>query len=528
MRALRCLASSVFLLWLALAWSGSEAAAQEPARPAPARIKALILGSSQRERIAVDLDGIAFLSMRRSGDAPFVAWPNSAAPAIAKDPEQVRAWLERSAQALGHAELALRFEGISSWQGGERWSWSVSHRGLGIFDASVSVHWDGDVLEGICNDVPGPIVEVERPSEALDSSRSWVYHAEPAGSGVALRLAWVDLQPLDPAAPIVAGSLTRVMVAGQALRTIVRAPGAAASPDASFSEYLVPAANFPDQIDLDSSGRVWFSQPNLNRVTAFDPQTTQYRSYATGNLPDGLWIDPLDRLWTGLYGTGAGLGRFEIASQSYAGFAPPYPGATMAIPVFSRSGRVFVTDHVANRLSQFDPASSTWTASEVLPSPNVWIVQGSEDVENQTLYFTEFNVDRLARKPWNGPITEVQLPLGAGVAFDVFSRGHIYYSQWNRNRLGRYTIATGQVVEFTLPVAGELGGPIDVLPDGRVALGTRSVGYIALFDPLAQQFTMHQIPSPNSGLKDGLVVDPQGNVWFTESNIGKLGKLSLP
>ncbi len=522
-RSRRAFLSALTLVCLASS-AVSNVAVQEP-RPIPPRVKAWVLGASQRVKLEVVLDGTKFLAHTRQSQVPFVLWPAEKAPALEKSEPAVSAWLARSSAALGHAGLDLVFDSTSSWQQGEVWNYRVLHQGIPLFDTTFEVLWNGSTLEGLRNNLPLPLVAIEPPSADLAANKDWVYHAAATPAGNQLHLAWRVEVPDGGV-----GRWTRLENSAGTLRQIHSAPAASAPTDATFTEYVVPSSNFPDQIDIDSSGRVWFSQPFLNSLTSFHPESLQFRLHPTGGgTPDGLWIDPLDRVWTGLYDSNAGLGRYDIETGAYAAFAPPYAGANMAIPVYSRSNRIFVTDHAQNRLSQFDPVALTWISHESMPTPACWVVQGSEDAANQTLYFTEFNVDKLGRKPWNNPVVDIQVPLGAGPAFDVFSRGSIYYSQWNRGRLGRYVIATGEVFEYNLPLLpNEAGGPIDVTPTGQIALGTRSTGYIAMFDPGTLQFTMHAIPTPFSGLKDGLVVDPSGTVWFTESGANKLGKLTLP
>ncbi len=494
-------------------------------RAVPPRMKALVLGAGQRQRLELALGDTTFQAFTRQSEVPFVLWPKEDAPKLDKTPASVQRWLKENAAALGHARLELRPAGVGAWQGAEVWVYDVFVDGIPVFDTQFDVYWDGDRLEGLRNNLPLPIDTIETAPAEGAGRAGRVYHAERSASGYALSLASVVEEQGSNQ-----GRWTRLVGPNGTLRTIHSAPAASTPTDASFTEYVVPSSSFPDQIDVDAAGNIWFSQSFIGSLTSFSPSTGQFRLHPTGGgTPDGLWIDPFQRVWTGLYDSGAGLGLYDIASGQFQSFAPPYPGANLAIPFFSRSGRLFVTDHAQNRLSQFDPLQQVWIQSEVMPTPNCWVVQGSEDVAGQALYCTEFNVDQLARKPWDGPITDIAVPPGAGPAFCVVSRGFVYYSEWNRGRLGRYEISSGQVVEFDLPALPfELGGPIDATPAGQIALGTRSVGYIALFDPSTQQFALHAIPTPGSGLKDGLVVDPAGDVWFTESFIGKLGVLDLP
>jgi streptogramin lyase len=290
----------------------------------------------------------------------------------------------------------------------------------------------------------------------------------------------------------------------------------------------VPSGTFPDQIDVDSTGKVWFSQPNDNRLTRFDPTTETFQQFPTtgGSGPDGMIVDSQDRVWTGLYYSGA-LGKLVPGSGTHTAYTAPYASAAMAIPVESSQSTIWVTDHQANRISEFDPVSSTWLGTYVMPTPACWVVQGSEDPIHSILYYTCYNANKLAYKPHNQAIQETVTP-PYGPAFPVWSNGKVYYSLWSDDSLGEYDPQTGQHVQYTFPVPNEVGGPIGATSDGRVIVGTRTAGYIMVFHPRTASFTYYKIPTIVSGnLKDGLTVGKYDEVWFTETAANKLARLLI-
>jgi streptogramin lyase len=311
--------------------------------------------------------------------------------------------------------------------------------------------------------------------------------------------------------------------------TRVTPPTSAPSPnDFTFTEW--PTGNFPDQIGVDSSNNIWFSQPNSpgNQVTKFDPntQTFSFVSASPGSGPDGMIVDPINRVWSGCYYSGHLL-QYTISSATLNLIPVPYAPSNPAIPTFSRSTHIWVTDHQNNRISEWDPNTSTWLNSLVMPTPGCWVVEGTEDAGRQTLYFSEYNVSQLAKKPWVGPITDIVLPVG-GCAFPVYHRSRVFYSNWNTDRIGVYNVVSGAIVEYNYPIAGELGGPICKTKNNQVAVGTRNVGYIMVFDLVTGVITGYKIPTQFCGMKDGITSDKNGAIWFTESGVNKLGRLVLP
>jgi DNA-binding beta-propeller fold protein YncE len=191
------------------------------------------------------------------------------------------------------------------------------------------------------------------------------------------------------------------------------------------------------------------------------------------------------------------------------------------------AGTIWITDHRQNRVSEYDPSTGSWPQSLVLPTPNSWPTAGEEDPATGDVYFTEYNSSRLARKPLAGPFVEIDAPPASGPAFLVHSSGKIYFTEWLQARLAAYEIATGVVTEYQFPVAGELAGPIDLLPGGLIAVGTRNVGYIMVFNPATETFAAHPVPTASPGLKDGLRSDAGGAIWFTESGSNRIAVLRL-
>jgi streptogramin lyase len=491
----------------------------------PPRLAELVLHASERPTRTVLLDGVRFDSIATSSSQPFLLWRSetSTTPRPAKDRDAVARWIARSAPALGHAGLEPRFAGTRDWRGGEVWIYQLFLDGVPVLDAQVQVHWDGAVLAGLLNELAGEIVSIERPAGALGTEREWVYFQRPVLGGRELALGWIEREERAE------GVLTSVLdPQGVVLRRVAPRLPQPEHVQATFTEYPIPFGDFPDQIAPDSVGRLWFSQPNQNVISSFNPLTLQFRRYPTvgGIGPDGLTVDPFDSVWTGLF-TSGGLGRLEISTKYFSALPAPYSPANLAIPFYSKSGRLWVTDHAQNRISELDLPANAWVGSYVMPTPNCWVVAATEDAQRQTLYFTEFNVSRLGKRPWSGTVQEINTP-GGGVAFAVFSRDKVYYTEWNTDRLGVYDVLGGSIVEYGYPIPGEVGGPIGRLRGGRIAVGTRTLGYIMVFDPQSHTFTAHQIPTPNPGLKDGLTVDANDAIWFTEGNVKKIGKLTLP
>ena len=114
----------------------------------------------------------------------------------------------------------------------------------------------------------------------------------------------------------------------------------------------IPEGSFPDQIQSDSDGKIWFTQPLDGLITSFDPSTDSWFHKKVGEGPDGIYIDSDDRIWFGEYNDNH-LGFYDIGSNDYQRFKIPYKDSAPAIPYHGNSDFVWLTDHRNNKVLSF-------------------------------------------------------------------------------------------------------------------------------------------------------------------------------
>jgi streptogramin lyase len=506
----------VSIVLLVLVVFSVSAAAEEM----PSELRGLCMTAKSRPFVLITVDGEDFLGVDRIPGTPYLLWPETSAE-VPYDQAAATDWVRRLGTVLGHRDFTPVFSETYDWRGSEAWIYTLFRKGIGLHDARVVLLWDGARLLGVINNVPGPIGSIDEPDGHAPGEQ--VYVARRNGSAFQVELAEIRSETTE------SRRTDSLLVDEQLVHRIVEPVLDATITGVVLDEWAIPAGSFPDQIDIDTSGVVWFSQPFENWLVAFDPTTEEFTPHSTtgGQTPDGMMVDSADVAWTGLYDTDSGLGRLDIATSGFTVHAPPYSPANMAIPSETASGAVWVTDHERNRISLFDPDTQTWPQSFVMPTPGCWVVGGIEDPTTEESYFTEYSADQLGRTDLDGPIVDIAMPFGSEPAFAAYSNGHVYFSEWNRNRLGDYEVASGLVTEHVFPVANEGGGPIDATPGGLVAVGTRNVGYIMVFNPMTGLFGQYQVPTGGSGLKDGLRAAADGVIWFTESGANKIARLDL-
>ncbi|KAA0222835.1 MAG: hypothetical protein KJ057_07325 [Phycisphaerae bacterium] len=510
---------------LVLAIAGALGAGSAWGREVPRHLRGIVMGDRHRPVAPVVLNNVSFESISSFSSLPYLLWPaaEDATGLPVKNGEAVRAWLATCAAPLGFEGFEPRYIETYTWRENDVLSFELVRRGIVLHDARILVHFRAGAFLGIQNHVDGRIVGIEDPNPADPPNDLRRYYAARAGDGE------VRIIPVTE---------TRVKREDRTIATLNGAsgvletrvyldPASGEEPQgAQITEYVVPQGTFPDQISVDENGIVWFSQPNNNSLTSFNPVTTVFTQHNTspGSGPDGMIVGTQGRVWSGMYFSG-GLGWYDSISGTMHNVASPYTPSAMAIPVETSDGSVWVTDHANNKISEFNPVTRQWIRTVNMPTPNCWVVQGHEDTDRGQIYFTEYNANKLGRIALGGnTVTDINT-LGGGPAFCVYSNNKVYYSRWNEPGMGVYDVISGTVTEYQFPVNNESGGPMWLRPNGDIVFGTRNRGYIMIFDVETATFTSHQIPTPNPALKDGLTVGADNVIWFTESGVNKIAKL---
>jgi streptogramin lyase len=125
-----------------------------------------------------------------------------------------------------------------------------------------------------------------------------------------------------------------------------------------------------------------------------------------------------------------------------------------------------------------------------------------------------------------GDITEYPVPTASGlVRITMGPDGNVWFTESVANRVAKIT-TSGAVTEYALPTAGRLPGDIAVGPDGNLWFtesGSGTGGYIASVTT-SGLFTEYPIPMANSP-SGGLAVGADGNLWFA-SQVSGAGKVA--
>lgn len=311
-----------------------------------------------------------------------------------------------------------------------------------------------------------------------------------------------------------------------------------ASTSPQFTEYDV-AKSCPADIALGPDGNMWFTEACTNgelgsgKIGRIAPsgEIIELDVPVKEGSPSYIQPGPKNELWFSWFAAGT------IGSISVSGAVKEYPvanGTTYGL-TFASDGNMWFGDLQGNAVGRLTPDGTTTK----FPLPHEG--QHPEDLtagKDNSIWFTEDygTIGAIGRITTQGQITEYPLhparplaprradyPAVGGIA--VATDGAVWFTESNLNRIAKRSPA-GTITEYSIPT-----------PNSRavgVVAGTRgdvwfTEGYGNKFGHVTAQgkITEYKIPSPDSG-PSGIALDASGNVWVAEQSANKILKASIP
>lgn len=249
----------------------------------------------------------------------------------------------------------------------------------------------------------------------------------------------------------------------------------------------------PGEIDLPESSARVATQVHQLRSSSDRPYTLfAYQVPTEGAVPHILAIDDDDRVWF-----------TESGGQFAKGF--------LTAPPQGKLGRLDQNGDVSE-WSLSTPGSSPMGIA-IDAAGSLWI---AERLGNQITHIATDGTTTHHAVP-----TEGAWPTGLAIGPD----GRVWFTETKGDRLGVLDPATGAVREIAFPwdAAGATGIAVDEA--GRVFVAARDRNTILRFDPETEQFRQYRVPTPES--KPCGVTVAKGQVWFSERNGNKIGRIDL-
>src|SRR5579875_257217 len=320
------------------------------------------------------------------------------------------------------------------------------------------------------------------------------------------------------------------------------------------TDYYLNSGQEPWGVTFDSAGHVWVAVPGCDpnptcssstppgKIEEFNPSTSSWM--ATYQLPSGfgqalfLAFDSQGNLWFPLPMSNS-IGKLNPSTQSFQQFPVPTSDAGPWDIAIDHSGNIWFTEHYTDKIGKFNPSTQTmqeFTTPTANSLPYGIVVDASNNV-----WFTENNsaVAQIGEYS-GGSIKEykVQSNPPGGLTphlIAVDPHGNIWWTEGWVGMIGELKVAqaapgtSNGVTQYDYPVScsscGTHTSGIGVDSNGLVWFDDSLQSIIGSFpDSGTGSFSIYSTPTQNSHPHDGLAIDGQNRIWFTEEFANKLGK----
>jgi streptogramin lyase len=293
---------------------------------------------------------------------------------------------------------------------------------------------------------------------------------------------------------------------------------------------------------FDSTGRVWIATPSCDpspqcgstapgQINVYNPQynawPVSYKFPANFGQPLFLAFDKQGRAWFPMPMSNS-LGMFNPATNTFSQWAVPTASSGPWDVAIDAQGRVWFTEHYVNKIGYFDPTTSKFTEIST-PQAN-----------SQPYGITA--VALIGEYTAQGSLHEYKIRTGStsGLTPHLITTdasGNVWWSEGWPGAIGKLVIAAsapgttkGVTEYFYHPPCASCGmhtSGIAIDKNGQVWFTDSLQSILGSFNKSTAAFALYNTPTSNSHPHDGLNIDAQNNLWFTEEFANKLGHVAL-
>lgn len=270
---------------------------------------------------------------------------------------------------------------------------------------------------------------------------------------------------------------------------------------ATIEEFLTPTPDSsPTDLAFDAQGNLWFTEINADKIGKLDPSKVEA-------------------------GTSKGIVEYDL----------PHPNSKPNNLTIAKDGKVWFTQMGGNRVGVLDPATGAITEYDV-PTPNSephHIYEGKDG----SIWFSLFETNKIGNlDPATGKIKEY--PVNEGHPHDmVVMDDHIWYTQGGKfwaglffNKLGRLDLKTGKITEIVAPPEKSVPHGMSRGEDGTIWFTQMFANKISRLDfsqGTEPKIVNYHVPGERKGPHDLVVDDKRDRVWFVENRADSIGLLDL-
>ena len=287
--------------------------------------------------------------------------------------------------------------------------------------------------------------------------------------------------------------------------------------DGKMSFYKLPSCSGPHGIEFDKAGRLWVSLEFAGKIVRFDANgkidleydvrlncDTCARKEKINTAPHGMGFGSDGRT---IWFTGKATGT--IGKITPDGKIETFRLSTASVPIYIKAGpdgSMWITELVGNKIGCIRPDGSV--EEFAIFTPNSRPIAIVPEPGGEAMWFSEEAGNKVGRIDMKGNITEFPVPktqdnvILAGLGFD--SENNLWVQQY---------------VNQSNPNNPSPAGPDYIIKiDKTIRTATPS-------DISRVPFTFYKLPTSNT-VMHRIIKGPDGNMWFTEMHVDKVGKLN--
>ncbi len=328
--------------------------------------------------------------------------------------------------------------------------------------------------------------------------------------------------------------------------------GFAQAPGVTVTDYYIASGQEPWGTTFDTKGNVWVAVPGCDpsptcssttppgKIEVFNPASISW--IATYQLPAGfgqplfVQFDASGNLWFAMPMSNS-IGTLNPNTDTFQQYAVPTAGVGPWGLAIDHNGNIWFTEHYTNRIGEFHPSTKTMKeyatpTGNSLPygiavdaSNNIWFAENNSSVAQIGEYTAGGKMDeyKIRSNPPSGLTPHM---------ITVDPNGNVWWTEGWVGMIGELQVAkavpgtNNGVREYAYPVTcstcGEHSSGIKVDHNGLVWFDDSTQGIFGSFPDSGQgSFSIYPAPTPQHPY-DGLNVDGQNRIWFTEEFANKL------
>ena len=258
--------------------------------------------------------------------------------------------------------------------------------------------------------------------------------------------------------------------------------------------YLEPGGfSSPLFVAVDSTGHIWFTEPNSNAIGRLTPGSTpvweQWAIPTPGAIPYDLVVDKHGNIWFTEHGASK-IGFFNTSTHTFVEISTPTAGSDPYGITLAGSEKIWFAENTVPKIGSFTPTAN-----------------GSIHIKEHTFS------------------TAANSTLSAHLITSDHS-GNIWYSEGFAGQIGEWIppkTFTNIVVStaFSTHISG-----ISVDSKNRIWFDDSLNAVVGYYDPSTGATKTLTLSNLGDHPHDGLAVDSSDNVWFTEEFGGPTGRLA--